>query len=421
MEKINPLLQNLNQPSVLEEMYRKNAIRFENDFHEAWSLEPDSIVLAVWKERLQAEKASTAKDEISFPENGGRRELTAMAVLAFISATLGRILLECVKQQICTPVNIVYVVMVSFAVYFLLKNRPNRKITLTLCALLAFSGIYLNLLPLEEFDSVILSYLHLPVFLWVLLGLAFTGNRYGDLQERTSFIKFNVEFGLMYAAMALGGILVTSLTLSLFSLIGMDIAQLYFENVVLLGAIGLSVVAVHFASREKGYSGKIASHLAKIFSPLILATLLVYLAMVLVTDSNPFIDRNFLLTFNGVLLFILAVTMFFIIEAEENPKIKLFDWVHVSLISLALVVDSVAFSAIAFRLTSYGITPNRLAVLGLNSLVWIHLAWILLSYVRYLRKTTDRSVLQNAVTKYLPVYGLWAGIVAFIFPLIFPY
>lgn len=47
------------------------------------------------------------------------------------------------------------------------------------------------MLPLEQKDSIVLAYLHLPVFLWVLVGLAFTGNEYGLGSARLAYLKFN--------------------------------------------------------------------------------------------------------------------------------------------------------------------------------------------------------------------------------------
>ena len=78
-----------------------------------------------------------------------------------------------------------------------------------------------------------------------------------------------------------------------------------------------------------------------------------------------------------------------------------------------------ALSAIVFRLSSYGITPTRLAVSGVNILIWINLIWIMISYLGYLRNKNDPRAIQDAVTKYLPVYGLWAAFVTFTFPLVF--
>jgi hypothetical protein len=43
----------------------------------------------------------------------------------------------------------------------------------------------------------------------------------------------------------------------------------------------------------------------------------------------------------------------------------------------------------------------------------------MVSYMRFLQNKTGPSTIQDAVTKYLPVYGLWAAFVTFTFPLIF--
>jgi len=43
----------------------------------------------------------------------------------------------------------------------------------------------------------------------------------------------------------------------------------------------------------------------------------------------------------------------------------------------------------------------------------------MLAYIRYLRNKTGLVSIQDAVTKYLPIYGLWADYVTFAFPLIF--
>jgi hypothetical protein len=120
-----------------------------------------------------------------------------------------------------------------------------------------------------------------------------------------------------------------------------------------------------------------------------------------------------------MLLSVLAVTIFSITESGADEKKNIFDYINFALIVLSLAVDSVALSAIVFRLSSYGISPNRFAALGVNILIWANLIWIMLSYLRFLQSKTGPSTIQEAVTKYLPVYGLWAAFVTFAFPLIF--
>ncbi|HCF48702.1 MAG TPA: DUF4153 domain-containing protein, partial [Syntrophomonas sp.] len=43
---------------------------------------------------------------------------------------------------------------------------------------------------------------------------------------------------------------------------------------------------------------------------------------------------------------------------------NLFDYLNMALIITALLIDGVALSAILFRLSAFGITPNKVAALG---------------------------------------------------------
>lgn len=272
--------------------------------------------------------------------------------------------------------------------------------------LFLISGVYLNLLPLEQKDSIILAYLHLPIFLWMLIGLAFMGNEYGSGGRRLAYLKFNGEFCILYASLAISGMLLTALTMQLFIFVGMNIEEFYFQNVVVFGVAALVVVTIYLVSRNLKLAKHVAPYIAKIFSPLVLATLLVYLITVIWVGKNPFMDRNFLLSFNGILLSVLAVTIFSITESDTDEKKNVSDYINFALIVLSLIIDGVALSAIVFRLSSYGISPNRLAVLGINILIFANLIWIAQSYVRFLQGKNGPSTIQHAVTQYLPVYGI---------------
>jgi len=407
----NLIIENLSNPSELERMYRKEPEAFKKSFTSAWEQNPDSQVLAVWYERLyfkETEKASLLQRDFLF-----------MGILAILAGITTRIIFHFVELQSIAPIHLVFGILPFIAAYFVYKNPPAKNIIYTLASLFLISWFYLSMLPLEQKDSIIMVYLHLPIFLWVLLGLAFTGNKYGGGSTRLAYLKFNGEFCILYASMAISGMLLTALTMQLFRFVGMDIAEFYFKNVVLFGAAALAVVAAYLVSGNLKLSKNIAPYLAKIFSPLVLATLLVYLITVVWVGKNPFLDRNFLISFNGILLSVLAVTIFSISESGKSEGKNISDYINFALIALALIIDSVALSAIVFRLSSYGITPNRLAVLGVNILIWANLIWIMLSYLRFLQNKTEPSTIQDAVTKYLPVYGLWAAFVTFAFPFIF--
>jgi hypothetical protein len=342
-----------------------------------------------------------------------------MGILAILAGISTRLLFHFTEQEAIAPINLVFGILPFMAIYFVYNNPSNRNVIYTLSSLFLISGFYLNVLPLENKDSIILAYLHLPIFLWVVMGLAFTGNEHGRGSTRLAYLKFNGEFSILYACMAISGMVLTAITLQLFRFIGTDISEFYFRNVVLFGAAALAIVAAYLVTRDIKLAKNIAPHIAKIFSPLVLATLLVYFIAVIWIGKNPFLDRDFLLVFNGVLLSVLAVTIFSITERGTDEKMNVSDYINFALIALAIIINGIALSAIVFRLSSYGITPNRLAVLGVNLLIFANLIWIILSYVRFLGNKTGPLAIQDAVTKYLPVYGLWAAFVTFTFPLIF--
>ena len=95
------------------------------------------------------------------------------------------------------------------------------------------------------------------------------------------------------------------------------------------------------------------------------------------------------------------------------------DFVNLGLVSVTQVINVVALSAILFRLASYGFTPNRVAVLGANLLVFCHLSGIVFHYVHFIRGKRSFGRLENWTVGYIPVYTIWSVVVAFGFPFFF--
>ena len=410
----NSIIENIANPHELERLFRKDPDAFKKSFVYAWDHNPDSQILTVWYERLYfKEKVNTEKVPLL------QKDFLYMSILAILAGISTRIILHFIEQEAIAQINLIFGILPFIAAYFIYDSIPNRKVLYTLASLFLISGFYINLLPLKEKDSIILAYLHLPIFLWVLLGLAFTGNEYKVSSRRLAYLEFNGGFFTLYGSMAISGMILTVLTMQLFRFIGLSIEDFYFKNVVLFGAAALAVVATYLVSRNLKLAKNIISYVAKIFSPLVLVTLLVYLIAVVLVGKNPFLDRNFLISFNAILLVVLVIIIFSITESGTDEKNNPSDYINFALIAFALIIDTVALSAIVFRLSSYGITPNRLAVLGLNILIWANLIWIMLFYLRFLQNKIRLLAIQNAVTKYLPIYGLWAAFVTFTFPLIF--
>jgi hypothetical protein len=272
----NLIIENMANPQELERMFRKEPETFKKSFSYAWEQNPDSQVLAVWYERLHFKETIHTEKASLF-----QKDFLSMGILAILAGISTRIIFHFVEQQAIAPINLVFGILPLIAIYFVFNNFPKKNVLYTLVSSFLISGFYLNMLPLEQKDSIILAYIHLPIFLWVVVGLAFTGNEYGRGSIRLAYLKFNGELCILYASMAISGMLLTALTMQLFRFVGMDISDFYFKNVVLFGAAALAIVATYLVSRNLKLAKNIAPYIAKIFSPLVLATLLVYLITVI--------------------------------------------------------------------------------------------------------------------------------------------
>ena len=74
------------------------------------------------------------------------------------------------------------------AAYFVWK-RPRPWIWLA--ALFAAGAVFANAYPLgPKSDTLVLSALHLPIALWLLVGMAYAGRRWGESAWRMDFVRF---------------------------------------------------------------------------------------------------------------------------------------------------------------------------------------------------------------------------------------
>jgi hypothetical protein len=191
------------------------------------------------------------------------------------------------------------------------------------------------------------------------------------------------------------------------------------ENIVIVGAVSVPVVATYITKKHTVLTNKIAPLIANIFSPLVLLTAIIFLVALAISDKDLYSDRDFLLMFNVMLLGVMAVIVFSISETSTARKQKFNEMILFILSIITVIIDLIALSAIFYRLGAFGITPNRLAVLGSNILVLGNLALLIIDlYKVNFKKAMIREV-ELTIAKYLPLYLIWIVFVIFGFPLIF--
>ncbi len=380
-------------------------------------MEADSVAVRVWRARLEYAEPARTLD---------RRWLWHTLAIALCVGALVRIPALWLGEEWYYPRMAPSLVILALAAYFWLRGGDRAGLMAGL-ALTVIVATYALLLPYSEGergqlvygDSVTMALLHLPVLFWAYLGFVFAGSAWREADARVRYLRYNGELLILGSLVGLGGLVFSFLTVGLFELVADNPEELYFENVGVFGAVAVPVAATYLYDVVFKRRTGIASVLARVFSPLFLIMTSTYVVVALVGGQNPFIDRDFLIVFNGLLLVVLGMTVLSIAERGREVEVGWADYVNVALLVVTLVIDLIALSAILFRLTAYGLTPNRVVVLGANLVVMTHLAWTCRAYFGLLRGKRESGDVRRAVTGYLPVYAGWAAVVAFLLPLVF--
>lgn len=172
------------------------------------------------------------------------------------------------------------------------------------------------------------------------------------------FLRFTGELFIYYVLIALGGGVLIAMTFALFQAIGLDVEPLVESWILPCGAVGATVVATWLVEAKQSV-------------------------------------------------------------IENTAPAGLLDWIQLTLVGTALLVDVLALWAIGARNSDFGFTPNRLAALGMNVVLLVNLAGSAVLYVRFLRGGAGFPRLWDWQMTYLYVIAGWAAVVAFLFPPLF--
>jgi len=411
--KLEDIEKSITDPSQLEELFHQDNVAFTELFPAIFKNHQDSQILQVWQERLFYKKQSNNSENTTI--------LFSAIIIASVTGILVKIpaYIELIDNEWFYSRYSVLLVLGGLSVYFLtLRHAPIKKTQISL-SLLATVFLTIGLLPFpEKSDTFALACIHAPLIAWSILGFSFAKD-WKSPNNRIEFLRYNGELIIYTAIILLGGMVLTGITLALFSLIKLDISSWYMENIVIMGLVASPVIATYIIESGIGSKTSIASIVAKIFSPLFLITVCAYLLAMLVAQKSPYTDRDFLITFNFLLILVLAISVFSIIEKNNVEKSKLIEITNIALIVVTILIDIVALSAISYRLFEFGLTPNRVAVLGANLLIFIHLCGLIKFYTRFAIKSHSYNEIKKWTTDYLPVYSCWSVVVVVVLPIIF--
>ena len=377
------------------------------------------------------------KQLVVVPSDSGEPRTAARtdAVVAFCLAVAAAVLIK-VPELFGIPLdaeqsahfylrNLILFVLPLLTGYFFWKrgldSGAKGRIAVALVAFVA-AGVFANVYPfLPMGNTEVLTAVHLPIALWLVVGIAYAGGRWRQVAGRMDFIRFSGELFIYYVLMALGGGVLMGFMALLFQAIGIDPETLLISWLLPCGVVGAVLVGSWLVEAKQSVIENMAPVLTRLFSPLFAAVLVAFLGAVVWTGRGVGIERNLLIAFDLLLAVVLALLLYSLSARDPRSAPGALDVVQVVLVVSALAVDAIALWAIASRVSEFGFSPNRVAALGENVILLVNLAWSAALYIRFLRGRGSLSSLERWQTDYVWVYAAWAAIVVIVFPPLFGY
>ena len=375
----------------------------------------------LWKQLVLAPELP--EESVSRPA----RELVVVLALAVAAAVATKVPelvgLDLTEDPAWYARNAGLIVLPFLAGYFAWKRRLGllRSVQVLVPPFL-LGALVGNAYPYADGGSTeVLVVIHLPILVWLVVGLAYVGADWRSQPRRMDFIRFTGEWVVYYTLLALGGAVLVGLTLAGFAAIGLELSSFFAEWVLPCAAMGAVLVAAWLVEAKQSVVENIAPVLTRVFTPLTTLMLLAFLVALLATGNGVQVDRDLLILVDLILVLVLGLLLYAISARHRQAPPDLFDRLQLLLVLSALMVDVLMLAAMLIRITEFGVSANKVAALGLNLILMANLAWSARLSVGFLRRRRPFNALERWQTGYLPVYAGWAIVVVVVLPPAFGY
>jgi len=398
----------LDDPESLERLYRTDKNTFTRDFPAATEGSGSELV-KFWKIRLAGEPGSITR----FSTTG----LASLILIALVTAVLAKLpsIVPGIEMDFFYPRNMAIIVFNGLILFTFWTNRIGVKWILAYTGMILGLALYVNLLPPGQSDTLVIALVHVPLLLWCVFGLSYISFNFRDTRKRTAFIRYTGELLTMTGLLLITGGMLTGITIGLFSAIGTNIEDWYLQNVVIPGAAMAPVLAAYLVTLYPDITRRIVPVIARVFTPLVLVTLAIFLVSLAFSGTRILEDRDLLALFNVMLLAVTAIIIFSVTELNKSRRRNIHVMILLILALVTLLINVVALTAIFTRLT-YGLTPNRLVVSVTNVLVFVNLVLIAKDLFLSWSDAAKLDSLERTVARYLVVYFLWTVVAVFVLP-----
>ncbi len=162
------ILLNLDNPRHLETLYRTNKPSFKMAFNALYPRLAANPLAEGWHHRLNYDH-----EDLSWGTPGERVFVVVASLLAALLAKLPQLL--SLNEELFYTRNIGFIVFPLLTAYFAWRNKTSFKTNALLAGIALLTLLFINALPRGRSDTLLLSCIHVPLWLWSILGFAYGG------------------------------------------------------------------------------------------------------------------------------------------------------------------------------------------------------------------------------------------------------
>ena len=307
--------------------------------------------------------------------------------------------------------NVSFLVFPILALYLV---RGQKRLLVHYLLGSALLALVINLLFLgntqTESPTLVLAILHLPPL--YVLSLALFDQHESLTEKLCRHLSLVGETLLLTFLLACATGFSMLLTILLFEAIGWKVED-GVASFVITGIIPLlPLTALHLLKTKGAKMQQITRLLATLFLPVFTLLMAVFLMVLLFGKVHIVEDRSLLLVIDVLLAMLLLMILYAADLLEHQQKSRMGKNLIIIACSIALALDVVALLAIGKRLNQYGLSPNRLAVLAENILLFGNLLFLVITLIR-------KQSAAKLQARFLLLYAFWFLFVVLAFPLLF--
>lgn len=349
-----------------------------------------------------------------------------------------------------TNFNIFFIDSFYFYIFyflcFSLIFNINSKFNLRNIAIIFLSFLFVSILNLSTtFFAVIntienmelysqfyyIKYIFSVIIFFIIIALSYNGFQVLNSKTISEFFTFSADISI-FAALITG---VVSTVFGIFIAIVLYLIQDIIRSLDEKVIIKLILLSISFLSSifpflvyivYKKMKTNISIYLSRILMPFSLLFIFILLLLLLMPDIRPYDNRVTFVLYN-IMLAVIVLNMFFV---RADYKSSIFTKaLYIVLPIVAILFDILVLTSSLYRLAEYGITPNKITLVGTNLVMLGNLVFItffnIKSILNIFKNNEDIKDIKNITigdTKnvlYIYVYAAWAFIVCFIMPLFY--